>query len=274
MIVPITDANQASLSDYLYQILNGIVGHSWLLDNLISLPLENNLVKAGLVGACFIYVWLGGKDEAETFQRRKILLITLIAMICTIGATKTLSKTIFLPRPFIQSQKAFHLEGDKLVESTRLNYRVPLDEENQKSYKALERGEIFQNDLGSFPSDHAGFYIVFAFGILLACRRVGLFAVAWTLLVALGSRVITGLHSPLDIAVGSGIGLGILLALQFFIGNIGKKVFDPLVNWTLKNSPLATAIVFVFVFEAVNTLKNIRPILKLGKETAKHLIGG
>ena len=34
------------LSDWLYSLLNGIAGRSWLLDTLISLPLDNNLVKA------------------------------------------------------------------------------------------------------------------------------------------------------------------------------------------------------------------------------------
>jgi membrane-associated phospholipid phosphatase len=274
MMIPAATGSLLSFSDYLYEILNGIVGRSRILDNLIALPLENSLVKAGLIGACFMFVWLSGKDEAEIFRRRKILLITLISLFFVIATTKTLSKTIFLPRPYIQSQKAFHLEGDQLVESPRLNYRVPLDDENQKYYKALERGEVFQNDLGSFPSDHAGFFMTLAFGILLACRSVGLFAVGWALIVALGSRVITGQHSPLEIVVGSGIGIGILLVMQFFIGNVGKRVVDPVVNWTLKNSALATAIIFIFVFEATNALQNVRPLLKVGKEIAKSLIGG
>lgn len=273
-MIPLSAELPLSANDYLYQTLNGVVGHSQILDNLIGLPLENNLVKAGFIGACFMYVWLKGGTEAEILGRRKILLITLVSMIFVIGVTKTLSKTIFLPRPYVQSQKAFHLENEQLVESPRLSYRVPLDEENQKSYQALVRGEVHQNDLGSFPSDHAGFFMTFAVGILLACRFVGFFALAWTLFVALGSRVITGQHSPLDITVGSGIGIAILLSLQFLIGRAGKTLFDPVVKWTLKNSALATAIIFIFVFEATNTLENVRPILKLAKETAKHLIGG
>jgi membrane-associated phospholipid phosphatase len=274
MLIPAATGNLTSINDYLYESLNSIAGNFWILDNLINLPLENSLVKAALVAACFMYVWLGGTDEVEIFRRRKILLITLVSMLFVIGTTKTLSKTIFLPRPYIQSQKAFHLEGDQLVESSRLNYRVPLDEESQKNFQKLERGEVAENDLGSFPSDHAGFYMTLAVGILLACRSVGLFALAWTLIVALGSRMITGEHSPLDIAAGSGIGIGILLVSQFFIGKIGKRAIDPVVNWTIKNSALATAIIFVFIFEATNTLENARPLLKLGKDIAKHLIKG
>lgn len=270
-----TATNQLThVSESLYAKLNAIVGHSWVLDSLINLPLENNLVKAGLIGACFMFVWLGGKTEAEVFRRRKILLITLISTLFVLGATKTMSKTIFLPRPFIQSQKVFHVEGDRLVESKPLTYQVPLDEESQKNYLKLQRGEVAENDLGSFPSDHAGFFMVLAIGILLACRSVGLLALGWTFFVILGSRMVTGEHSPLDIAVGSGIGIGVLLGMQFFVGNIGKRVVDPIINWTLKNSALATALIFVWVFESCNTLENIRPIAHLGKDIAKHLIKG
>ncbi|MBA2737543.1 MAG: phosphatase PAP2 family protein [Pyrinomonadaceae bacterium] len=273
LLIPVAN-RLTGIDAYLYEMINGLAGRSWIFDNLIVLPVENNLVKAAVIGACFLMVWVGGKDEAETARRRKILLITLLASVFVIGTTKTLSKTVFLPRPFIQSQKTFHLEGDQLVESPRLEWHVPLDKESQKNFKELQNGEIIQNDLGTFPSDHSGFYMTLAVGILLACRSIGLIALGWTIFVTLGSRVITGQHTPLDIAVGSGIGIGILLILQFIIGNWGKRLIDPIVNWTLKHSALSSAIIFIFIFEATNTLENIRPLLKLGVDIVKHLIRG
>lgn len=274
MIIPAQADRVTGINDYLYEMINGLAGRSWIFDNLMALPLESNLIKAGLVGACFLFVWLGGANEAETARRRKILLITLMSMVCVIAVTKTLSKTIFLPRPFIQSQKTFHLENDQLVETPRLPYRVPLDKENQKTFNDLQRGEVIQNDLGSFPSDHAGFYMTLAVGIFLAYRSIGLLAIAWTFFVALLSRVITGQHSPLDIAVGSGIGIGILLILQFMIGTWGKRLIDPIVNWTLRHSALASSMIFLFVFEAVNTLDDVRHIGKVGVEIIKHIVRG
>jgi threonine/homoserine efflux transporter RhtA len=109
---------------------------------------------------------------------------------------------------------------------------------------------------------------------MLACRSAGLIALFWTIFVILGSRIITGHHSPLDIAVGSGIGIGILFIMQFVIGSLGKRLIDPVVNWTLKYSVFSSAVIFIFVFEATNTLENIRPLLKLGVAIAKHLIKG
>nr|MBA3786818.1 hypothetical protein [Acidobacteriota bacterium] len=169
LLIPVAN-RLTGIDAYLYEMINGLAGRSWIFDNLMVLPVENNLVKAAVIGACFLMVWVGGKDEADTARRRKILLITLLASVFVIGTTKTLSKTVFLPRPFIQSQKTFHLEGDQLVESPRLEWHVPLDKESQKNFKELQNGEIIQNDLGTFPSDHSGFYMTLAVGILLACR--------------------------------------------------------------------------------------------------------
>jgi membrane-associated phospholipid phosphatase len=180
-LIPSLTDGLTTINDFLYGFINGLAGRSFVFDNLVSLPLESNLVKAGLLGACFIFLWHEGADAAGTARRRRILLITLIASVFVIGATKTLSKTVFLPRPFIQSQKTFHLEQDRLVEGQPLEFRIPLDGENQKIFKALERGEIVQNDFGSFPSDHAGFYMTLALGIFLAHRSVGLLALGWTL---------------------------------------------------------------------------------------------
>lgn len=273
-LVPAEASRLIGINDYLYQSINGLAGRSWVFDTLMDLPLESNLVKAGVIGACFMFAWFAGTNEKETARRRRILLITLVASVCVIATTKTLSKTIFLPRPFIQSQKTFHLDGNQLVESDALKYRVPLDDENQKSFKALQRGEIVQNDLGSFPSDHAGFYMTIAVGILLACRNAGMLALAWTLLITLGSRVLTGQHSPLDIAAGSIIGIAILFALQLIIGKLGKRLVEPLVGLTFKHTALSAALVFIFLFEATDTLQNVRRVGKVGVEIGKHLIRG
>lgn len=261
-------------SDSLYALCNSLAGRSWVLDNLIALPLDNQLVKAAIIGGCFLAVWHGHRDEATTQRNRRILLITLIASVFVIATTKTLSKTVFLPRPFIQSQKVFHLEGDQLVESHRLAYRVPLDAKNQQSYQALLTGNVVQNDLGSFPSDHAGFYVTLAVGIWLASRRIGWLALGWTFVVILGSRMITGQHSPLDILTGAGIGILILLLCQFIFGKWFRRLLDPITNWTLRHQALATALIFIAVFEAANTLQNLRPLLKTGAAIGKHFIKG
>ena len=126
-----------------------------------------------------------------------------------ITTTKVLSKTIFLPRPEIQSQKIYRLEGDQLVEMKRMPVRIMLDETSQKDYRALLSGEIETNDLGSFPSDHAGFFIAISLGIWLASRRLGLLALGWSVFVILADshpRIswLARSHAP-ACAVGHGL---------------------------------------------------------------------
>lgn len=263
-----------NISDALFAVCNSLAGRSQLLDQLIALPMTNQLVKAGVIGACFFAVWHGSGDEAEVQRRRRILLLTLVACGLVIATTKTLSKTVFLPRPFIQSQKAFHLAGEQLVENKRLAYRVPLDSQSQTDWQKLREGDILPNDLGSFPSDHAGFYVTLATGIWLASRRIGWIALAWTWLAILGSRVITGQHSPLDILAGASIGIAILLLCQFVVGKGLRRILEPLTQWTLRHPALSSALLFVALFEAANTLHNLRDLLKTGASIGKQLIGG
>jgi membrane-associated phospholipid phosphatase len=200
------------LSDWLYLLLNGLAGRSWLLDTIVALPLDNALVKAGPIGACFVYAWWSGGDEADSRRRRSTLLVTIASLLFVMAATKTIADGIFLPRPFVHAQQAWHLEEGKLVETPRLAYREPLNGGASNRYRALARGEIEQNDLYSFPSDHAGFFVALALGIFLASRRAGALALGWTLAAILLPRIVTGMHSPLDIAVGAGIGALVLLA--------------------------------------------------------------
>ena len=265
-------ATLTRMSDWLFSIGNSIVGHSRIVDTLLALPMTNQFVKAALVGGCFLAAWQSGEDDAATLRRRKILLITLLASGLVIATTKTLSKTVFLPRPFIQSQKAFHLENEQLVESHRLSFRVPLDEQNQKDYQNLLSGDILPNDLGSFPSDHAGFYVTLALGVWLAARRLGWIALAWTFMAILGSRIISGQHSPLDVMAGAGIGAGILLCCQLVLQRL--HLFDWIGRLTLRYPAWSSVLLFAALFEAANTLGNLRDLLKVGAKLGKQLIGG
>ena len=258
---------------YVYHALNGLAGQSFVFDKLIGLGLNSNLVKAGVIGACFMFAWLTGDDTAKIAATRKILLITLVSSVFALAITKPLSKKVILPRPFIQSERSFHLEGDQLVETPRLEYNVPYDEESQKGFRGLKHGQVDENDLGSFPSDHAGFFMTIAMGIFIACRRAGRLAVLWTIFVPLAAKIILGQHFPLDILAGAGIGLLILLALQTFLGKWGNRVLDPIAEWTIKNSALSAALLFIVLFEVTSTLDDVRQVGKVGKDVAKHMLG-
>jgi len=264
----------SQLNDQLLLLINSVAGRSWLFDSIVAFFLDNDLAKAGVIGGCFLAAWYGGKSVDSTNTRRKILITTLIAAVFVITTTKVLSKTIFLPRPEIQSQKIYRLEGDQLVEMKRMPVRVMLDENSQKDYRALLSGEIETNDLGSFPSDHAGFFIAISLGIWLASRRLGLLALGWSVFVILAGKMISGQHTPLDVAAGATVAIAELAVVQYVVRKRLDGWLDKLSGLTLRYSALSSAIVFLIAFEVSSTMIHIRAFLGLLAAMRRHVLLG
>lgn len=264
----------SQLNDQLLLLINSVAGRSWLFDSIVAFFLDNDLAKAGVIGGCFLAAWYGGKSVDSTNARRKILITTLIAAVFVITTTKVLSKTIFLPRPEIQSQKIYRLEGDQLVEMKRMPVRVMLDENSQKDYRALLSGEIETNDLGSFPSDHAGFFIAISLGIWLASRRLGLLALGWSIFVILAGKMISGQHTPLDVAAGATVAIAELAVVQYVVRKRLDGWLDKLSGLTLRYSALSSAIVFLIAFEVSSTMIHIRAFLGLLAAMRRHVLLG
>ena len=262
------------LNDQLLLGINSIAGRSWLFDSIVAFFLDNDLAKAGVIGGCFLAAWYGGKTIECTSGRRKILIATLIAAVFVITTTKVLSKTVFLPRPEIQTQKIYRLEGDQLVEMKRMPVRTMLDDESQKDHRALLSGDIDPNDLGSFPSDHAGFFIAISLGIFLASRRLGLLALGWSILVILGGKMISGEHTPLDIAAGATVAIAELAFIQYVVRKGFRGWLDKLTGLTLRYSALSSAIVFLIAFEMSSTMIHIRAFLGFLAVMRRHVLLG
>lgn len=257
-------------SDRLYELCNQVAGHFWLLDNLLALTLHNHLVKAAVLGGCFLAAWHADRDQTVTVRTRRILLVTLVASGFVAAATRVISTQLFHPRPFVYSQQTYHLDGDRLVPGRHLPYRVPLDSESQKKYRQLAQGELASNDLDAFPSDHAAFYVTIAAGIMLASPLIGRFAFAWTILVIIAGRVITGQHSPLDIVAGATLGVFILTACQTVVRGWLRSIVDTAARWTLRHEVLTTVIIFVVLFEIANTLQDLNSLIDTGTAVARY----
>ena len=262
------------LNNQLLLLINSLAGRSWLFDSIVAFFLNNDLAKAGVIGCCFLAAWYGGKTNNGTNTRRKILITTMIAAVFVIATTKVLSHTIFLPRPEIQSRKIYRLEGEQLVEMKRMPVRIPLDESSQKDYRALLSGDVETNDLGSFPSDHAGFFIAISLGIWLASRRLGLIALGWTLFVILAAKMISGQHTPLDIVAGGAVALAELSIIQFAVRKRLSGWLDKLTPLTLRYSALSSAIIFAVAFEVSSTLTHVRAFLGLLAAMKRHVLLG
>ena len=261
------------ISDSLYALINGLSGRSWLFDTLVALPMGNPLIKAAPVAACFGFAWYTTGDDDAVRKRRGTLMVTLLTLLAVVAVTRPLSNSIFIPRPFIQSQSIFELEKGELIEAPKRTHQVPLEGEYRDRYAAVTRGDVVPNDLGSFPSDHAGFYFALALGIFLAHRRAGTVALAWTLIVILFSRIATGMHSPIDIAAGAGIGAFLLVTLQFLFRRWGGRPLGLLAAWTLRYPGLSAGLLFLTLFEVASTLENAREAAGTLKDAMIRIAG-
>lgn len=259
-------------SDGLYLSLNGLAGRSWLFDSLVALAIDNNLVKAAPIAAAFLFAWYKGSGP-DRLKARRVLLVALASLLAVLAATKFISDSVFLPRPFIQSQQTYHLEEGRLVEAPRLAYRAPQEGFSHGRFERLRQGEIEDNDLASFPSDHAAFYFALALGIFLASRAAGVFALGWALVVICGSRMITGTHSPLDIVAGIGIGGAVLLASHYLASRFARRPLEAAAAWSERHAALTSSALFLALFEVANTLDNIREVLRAGKKIVARLAG-
>ena len=183
-------------------------------------------------------------------------------------------KCVRLSQGDFQTQKIYRLEGDELVEMKRMPVRTMLDEESQKDHRALLSGDIDPNDLGSFPSDHAGFFIAISLGILLASRRIGLLALGWSIFVILAGKLISGQHTPLDIAAGATVAIAELALIQYVVRRGFRGWLDKLTGLTLRYSALSSAIVFLVAFEVSSTMIHIRAFLGFLAVMRRHVLLG
>ena len=262
-----------SVSDRLYLLLNGLSGRSLLLDTLIALPIDNDLVKGGPIGACFLYAWFAGASEREIRRKRSILLLTLFASLLVLAITKNMGDNVLSPRPLVRSQAVWLLEDGRLAPVKQLDYRRPLVGEAGDRDDSLRRGDVHPNDLVSFPSDHAAFFTILSVGIALAALPAGLVAIFWSIIAIMSSRIVTGMHSPLDIAVGALIGLVVLLPVQVVGRRFAGGVIDKASGLTIRHQALAAALVFLVVFELASALDNVRDLIASAGRIADHYGG-
>jgi len=261
----------AGLNLALFEALNGVVGRSWALDSLIALALDNVLVKAGPVGAAFFYAWYARRARRPAPARRRILLATLLSLLLIAPLTKTLSQSILSPRPFLLAEQGYALQDGALAEAPRVGFHTVQTGPMRQRVEAMREGRVEGNDLVTFPSDHAAFFVALSLGIWLACRRAGAIALAWTLLVTLATRVAAGMHWPADIVAGAAIGAAMLAALQLaFAGRRGRWL-DALVRLAGRWPGPTAALLFLALLEAANVMQTLKAGLELAAAMAGRL---
>ena len=248
----------------LFEAANQLAGRSFTLDALTALAMEDPLVKGGPLAACFLFAWWHRSGEDDLRRRRATLLLTLLAAFLVAPTIKAISSFgPVSPRPLVQAQQTLVFEDGAFTELEQIAYTAPQTGLAADFARDAREGTVGDNELRSFPSDHAALFVAFAMGIFLALRSAGLVALAWTAGVILLPRVATGLHWPSDMLAGSLAGVVILAIV---IG-LGRTVLAHPVAWLLDLSEryrgFAQAILFLLLAEIASAMSTLQRLVEL-----------
>lgn len=122
---------------------------------------------------------------------------------------------------------------------------------------AWAAGTAFGSE-NSFPSDHAAYMTAMATAILLADRKLGMLALAWTFIVILAPRVLLNYHYPTDILAGAAIGA--LIAMLVMKAPAPSGVINWVSGAGAKSPQILFPIAFLFAFELASNFNSARAL--------------
>ncbi|MDP7579476.1 MAG: phosphatase PAP2 family protein [SAR202 cluster bacterium] len=178
----------ANIDTVLFTWINRGAGHISVLDSVMKWLASDYLVPGSL---CLILLsmWFAGINQAERQRYQVGVLIALGSMVIVSGTVMFVNSFYFRDRPFVNMD-------------VLLLFYKPTD--------------------SSFPANSAAVSFALAAAIWAVNRRIG-----WAMFGAAAlygfARVFSGVHYPLDIIVGGGIGMGVAGVLHW-----SKKLFEPL----------------------------------------------
>ena len=210
--------------------INGLCGHSWVLDRLVShLALD---FKWAIPLCIWWVLWFRpGEDQLE---RRRILLVVIVAVLISLVVNRAISVSVpYRVRP---------------METAAIGYHVPLFESGFK-YADFEAWS-------SFPSDQTTYFFAFATGFWLLSRRLSIVMVVYSTLIAL-SRIYLGTHFPSDVTTGALLGVAVQLLLN---RSYGQRAVNPLLAFEKAKPSIFNALLFFVLLEMGTGFMNVRDI--------------
>lgn len=155
----------------LQEIINGWAGHSSALDFIMEIIARDVIY---LIGPLAVLLWLWRGTPTSRAAKQHLVLSLFVAIALALAFTALLGEIRSSERPFV------------VLPSTHLLIKHAAD--------------------NSFPSSHTAVAFAVACGLLLWNRRLGLAALVLAALIGF-SRVYVGVHWPIDVALGAGVGV-------------------------------------------------------------------
>ena len=215
---------------FIITYINQYSQHSAVFDVTLAFINSHNFIKSSLLVATLWWAWY----KPERQQRARIS-ITITLLSCFIAMF--LAKVIEFTTPF----------RTWTLHEAALHFVIP--------FGVLP--DTLDN-FSSFPSDHAALFFALATGIFFVSKRVGIYAIIYSIIIILLPRIYFGLHYPTDIIAGALIGAITAISCNLYLTQ--SKLINSIMNFSVSKPAYFYPLFFLLSYQIVDLFADARAI--------------